>query len=112
MDKPSDPQDPSRHQDNEQFLNVLAQIPDARRRYQAATREMEKAQRQIQQLSALRAHAVAEAYDEGLPVREVARQIGVSPARVHQLIQEAKTKPSQAASAPPKRASRKKGDGS
>lgn len=94
---------------NLNFLRVLNQIPDARERYEIATREMEKAQQQVQRLSSLRAHAVAEAYNEGIPVREVARQIGVSPARVHQLIQEARTKPLHPEVAPLKRKSRKKG---
>ena len=71
----------------------LGGVPDPQERYRQATEELEKHQRAVEQLSAVRASAAADAYDEGDSVRALAERLGVSPSRVHQLIQEAGAQP-------------------
>ena len=82
-------------EDNEAFLEWLKGVPDPRERYRRATDELEKYQKAVEQLSSLRAAAAAEAYDSFRSVRGLASELGVSPTRAHQLIKEAKARPSE-----------------
>jgi predicted trehalose synthase len=75
------------------FLKWLKGVPDPQERYTRATAELERYQRAIEELSSLRADAAADAYDSAGSVRGLAAQLGVSPTRAHQLIQEAKERP-------------------
>ena len=86
-------------QDTEAFLSWLSEVPDPQARYERATAELVEAQRVVQELSFLRAKAVAEVAEGGESVRGVAKRIGVSPARANQLIQEGKAKPASAPAA-------------
>lgn len=79
--------------DTDAFLAWLNGVPDPQERYRRATEELEKHQRAVEQLSSVRALAAADAYESGDSVRALALQLGVSPARVHQLIQEGKAQP-------------------
>ena len=79
--------------DNDAFLEWLKGVPDPRERYRQATRELEKYQRAVEELSSLRAAAAADAYDSARSVRGLASELGVSPTRAHQLIKEAKARP-------------------
>ena len=101
------PSDTSR--DSDTFLAWLSGVPDPQERYRRATEELEKHQRAVEQLSSVRASAAADAYESGDSVRALAQQLGVSPARVHQLIQEAKAKPEKEAGRKRRQASRQKG---
>jgi DNA-directed RNA polymerase specialized sigma24 family protein len=86
--------EPSQSQDQtEAFLEWLDGVPDPQERYRRATAALEKHQRVVEQLSSVRATAASEAYESGETVRALAEQLGVSPSRVHQLIQEAKARP-------------------
>jgi DNA-directed RNA polymerase specialized sigma24 family protein len=78
--------------DSNKFLAWLEGVPDPRERYQRATAELEKHQEAVERLSAVRATAASDAYESGETIRALAEQLGVSPARVHQLIQEAKAR--------------------
>jgi DNA-directed RNA polymerase specialized sigma24 family protein len=71
------------------FLAWLDGVQDPRERYRWATRELERHQRAATQLSSVRASAAADAYRDGASVRSLARQLGLSPSRVHQLIHDA-----------------------
>ena len=55
--------------------------------------ELEKYQKAVEELSSLRAAAAADAYDSARSVRGLAVELGVSPTRAHQLIKEAKARP-------------------
>jgi DNA-directed RNA polymerase specialized sigma24 family protein len=81
-----------RNDDSEAFLSWLEDVPDPRERYRRATEELEKHQQAVEQLSAIRAAAASDAYKSGQTFRALADELGVSPARVHQLIQEAKSR--------------------
>ena len=78
--------------DAESFLARLESIPDPQERYRRATAELEKHQQVVERLSSVRALAAADAYESGETVRTLAEQLGVSPSRVHQLIQESKAR--------------------
>jgi DNA-directed RNA polymerase specialized sigma24 family protein len=73
----------------EAFLKWLDGVADPRERYRRATAELEKHQKAVELLSSVRAAAASDAYAAGGSVRAIAEQLGVSPSRVHQLIQEA-----------------------
>ena len=90
--------------DTEQFLAWLEDVPDPRERYRRATTELEKHQQVIEQLSSVRAEAVSDAYASGETVRALAEELGMSPARLHQLIQQSKARTSKGTG--PKRRSR------
>jgi len=77
--------------DSEAFIAWLETVPDAERRYALATSALEHHQDLIQQLSAMRADAVADAAEED-SISGVARRLGVSRQRAHQLVQEAKAR--------------------
>jgi len=79
--------------DNDAFLEWLKGVPDPRERYRQATRELEKYQKAVEELSSLRADAALDAYDSARSVRGLASELGVSPTRAHQLIKEAKARP-------------------
>lgn len=76
-------------QDNEAFLAWLASVPDPEHRYNIATTAMTEHQEMVARLSAMRGDAVAAAAQDQ-PVSSLARRLGVSRQRAHQLIQEAK----------------------
>ena len=78
--------------DNDAFLQWLKGVPDPRERYRQATRELEKYQKAVEELSSLRAAAAADAYDSARSIRGLASELGVSPTRAHQLIKEAKAR--------------------
>lgn len=73
----------------EAFLQWLEGVPDPRERYRQATVKLEKHQKAVELLSSVRAAAASDAYASGETVRALAKQLEVSPSRVHQLIQEA-----------------------
>jgi DNA-directed RNA polymerase specialized sigma24 family protein len=79
--------------DNDAFLQWLRGVPDPRERYRRATDELEKYQKAVEELSSLRATAALESYDSARSVRGLASELGVSPTRAHQLIKEAKARP-------------------
>ena len=101
--------EPATRRDTEHFLAWLGGVEDPRERYRQATSELEKHQRAVEQLSAVRAAAAADAYDEGDSIRALAERLGVSPSRVHQLIQEAGPRPLKAAGQKRRRSGRQKG---
>jgi hypothetical protein len=72
------------------FLAWLSKVPDSRRRYEAATEELARAQELVRALSAIRSSTVAAEHESGRSVREISSDLKMSPARVHQLIQEGK----------------------
>jgi DNA-directed RNA polymerase specialized sigma24 family protein len=76
--------------ETEAFMEWLEGVPDPQERYRRATAELEKHQQVVERLSSVRALAASDAYASGDTVRALAEQLGVSPSRVHQLIQEAK----------------------
>ena len=100
---------PTTSNDTEAFVSWLGGVADPRERYRRATSELEKHQRAVEQLSAVRAAAAADAYDEGDSVRALAEHLGVSPSRVHQLIQEAGSRPSKGTGQKRRRSGRQKG---
>ena len=87
---------PDKDANNDAFLEWLEQVPDPRERYRRATQELERHQQAMERLSSLRASAVADAYDDGETIRSLAEEFDVSPARVHQIIQTASGRPSEA----------------
>jgi DNA-directed RNA polymerase specialized sigma24 family protein len=97
--------------DPERFLAWLEGVPDPQERYRRATEELERHQQVVERLSSVRASAAADAYESGETVRALAEQLGVSPSRVHQLIQEAKSR-SQKETGPKRQQGRKKGGSS
>jgi DNA-directed RNA polymerase specialized sigma24 family protein len=108
-DESSDGKPPS-SSDTEKFLSWLEGVPNPQERYMRATEELEKHQAAVERLSAVRASAAADAYDEGDSVRALAQRLGVSPSRVHQLIQEAaKAQPAKQAGRKRRQSGRKKG---
>src|ERR1019366_3769820 len=74
------------------FVAMVEAIPDPQVRYQRATEELDRHQQAVERLSAVRGDAAAAAYDSGGSVRVLAQRLGVSPSRVHQLIQDAKAR--------------------
>jgi len=78
--------------DTESFITWLEEVPDPQERYRRATAELEKHQQVVERLSSVRAVAASDAYESGETVRALAEQLGVSPSRVHQLIQESKAR--------------------
>lgn len=104
----SDPP-PDSSRNTEEFLAWLGEVPDPRERYRRATEELEKHQQAVERLSSVRALATADAYASGDSVRALAQQLGVSPARVHQLIQEAKAQPAKEAGRKRRQSGRQKG---
>jgi len=101
---------PQARGDTEKFLAWLEGVPDPQERYRRATAELEHHQQVVERLSSVRASAAADAYEAGETVRALAEQLGVSPARVHQLISEAKSRSTREAGR--KRQSGRKGGGS
>jgi len=79
------------------ILAVLADTTDPELRYELATAELAGHVQAIEQLSSIRADAVAAAYASNSSVRGLAQRLGVSPSRVHQLIQESKSRAAKAA---------------
>jgi len=77
---------------DEAFLAWLESVPDARTRFEQATTELERHQQLVQRLSAVRAAAAADFYDEGDSLETIAQRLGVSRARVHQLVQEGRSR--------------------
>jgi hypothetical protein len=75
--------------DNEAFLRWLQTVPDPVERYALATSELEKYQKTMRSLSSLRGEALADA-SETESLSSVARRLGVSRQRAHQLVNEAK----------------------
>ncbi len=100
---------PSAKGDTEKFLAWLEGVPDPRERYRRATEELERHQQVVERLSAVRASAAADAYESGETVRALAEHLGVSPSRVHQLIQEAKGRSTREPKPTGRQSSRKKG---
>jgi hypothetical protein len=82
---------PEKAPDNKAFLAWLETLPDPEQRYRAATSALEEYQGIVNQLSELRAGAVADASAQG-PVSSVARRFGVSRQRAYQLLQQARTR--------------------
>jgi DNA-directed RNA polymerase specialized sigma24 family protein len=72
------------------FLVWLDEISDPLERYRHATEELERHRRAVARISMVRARAAADAYEDGRSVRALAERFGLSPARVHQLIAEAR----------------------
>ena len=105
--KDGDP--PRTSKDTEAFLAWLDGVPDPQERYRRATEELELHQQAVEQLSWVRATAAADAYEEGDSVRALAGRLGVSPSRVHQLIQEAKANPAKEAGRKRRRQGRQEG---
>ena len=100
---------PRTSKDTEAFLAWLDGVPDPRERYRRATEELERHQQAVEQLSRVRATAAADAYEEADSVRALAGRLGVSPSRVHQLIQEAKAQTAKAAGRERRQSGRQKG---
>lgn len=73
-------------------LAALAGTADPEERYVLATAELAAHVEAIERLSSIRADAVAAAHASGGSVRVLAQRLGVSPSRVHQLIQESKAR--------------------
>ena len=73
-------------------LAALAATADPEERYVLATAELATHLEAIERLSSVRADAVAAAHASGRSVRVLAQRLGVSPSRVHQLIQESKAR--------------------
>jgi DNA-directed RNA polymerase specialized sigma24 family protein len=92
------------------FLTWLEGVPDPRERYRRATEELEKHQQLVEQLSSVRALAAADAYESGDTVRSLAEELGVSPSRVHQLIQEARARSTKETGQKRRPARRQKGE--
>jgi|SRR5450755_94865 DNA-directed RNA polymerase specialized sigma24 family protein len=86
----SEPPEPV--EQTEAFLAWLEAVPDPRERYWRATKELERHQQAVERLSGVRAMAASDAYASGETVRALAKELGVSPARVHQLLQDAKAR--------------------
>ena len=101
--------EPAKDANNDAFLEWLEQVPDPRERYRRATEELERHQQAMERLSSLRASAVADAYDSGETIRSLAEEFDVSPARVHQIMQTASGRPSEAPGEG-RRSRRRKGD--
>lgn len=78
--------------DDGDVLAALAATADPEERYVLATAELAAHVEAIERLSSIRADAVAAAYASGGSVRVLAQRLGVSPSRVHQLIQESKAR--------------------
>jgi DNA-directed RNA polymerase specialized sigma24 family protein len=72
------------------FLVWLNEISDPLERYRRATEELERHRRAVARISMARARAAADAYEDGRSVRALAERFGLSPARVHQLIADAR----------------------
>ena len=85
---------------NGAFLDWLSKVPDSRRRYEAATEELAKAQELVRALSAIRSKTVAEEHEAGRSVRELSMELRMSPARAHQLIKEGKAQSASSAATP------------
>jgi DNA-directed RNA polymerase specialized sigma24 family protein len=100
---------PEAKDDTDEFLEWLEGVPDPQERYRRATAELEKHQQVVERLSSVRANAASDAYESGDTVRALAEQLGVSPSRVHQLIQESKARTSKGAGAKRRPSSRQKG---
>jgi hypothetical protein len=71
------------------FLKWLEKVPDPVQRYSLATSELQKYQATVQRLSSLRADALADASEED-SLSALARRLGVSRQRAHQLVSESK----------------------
>lgn len=86
---PRKPDRTAEHPDTDAFLAWLEKVPDPVTRYQRATAALVDHQRAIERLSALRAAAAADAAEDD-SLSSVAKVLGVSRQRVHQLVREAK----------------------
>ena len=78
-----------RRPDNDAFLKWLESVPDPVERYALATSELEKYQETVRSLSSLRAEALADA-SKTESLSSVARRLGVSRQRAHQLVNDPK----------------------
>lgn len=103
---PSKSPDRPARPDTDAFVAWLETLPNAIERYQAAREALEAHQEAVQRLSAVRASALADAAEED-SVSGLARTLGVSRQRAHQLIREAKERSE--AAVPDKRARVRKG---
>jgi hypothetical protein len=92
--------------DTDAFVAWLERLPSPVERYRAAREALEAHQEAVQRLSAIRASALVEAAEEDT-VTGLARSLGVSRQRAHQLIREAKQRAE--ASASEKRGRARKG---
>lgn len=91
--EPAAPKAPAKRSgDDGDVLAALAATADPEERYVLATAELAAHVEAIERLSSIRADAVAAAYASGGSVRVLAQRLGVSPSRVHQLIQESKAR--------------------
>ena len=88
---PRNPDHKAGHPDTDAFVAWLEKVPDPVTRYQRATEALADHQRAVERLSAMRAAAAADAAEEG-SLSTVAKLLGVSRQRVHQLVQEARTR--------------------
>jgi hypothetical protein len=77
--------------DSDAFLKWLEKVPDPVQRYALATSELQKYQATVQRLSFLRADALADAAEDD-SLSELARRLGVSRQRAHQLVSESKVR--------------------
>jgi hypothetical protein len=77
--------------DTEAFLRWLEGVPDPVERYSLATSELQKHQETVKRLSSLRAEALADASEED-SLSALARRLGVSRQRAHQLVNESRSK--------------------
>jgi plasmid maintenance system antidote protein VapI len=87
-------QQPDRAQaqpDTEAFIDWLRSVPDPVQRYSLATSSLEKYQEAVQELSLLRGEALADA-STGESLSAVARRLGMSRQRVHQLVSDSKVR--------------------
>jgi DNA-directed RNA polymerase specialized sigma24 family protein len=110
--KPPKRKEPISTVDTDSFLVWLESVPDPQERYRRATAELEKHQQVVERLSSVRALAAAAAYESGETVRTLAEQLGVSPSRVHQLIQESKARSAKVAGPKRRSSNRQKGESS
>lgn len=97
-DMPRDASGEAPKNDTDAFLAWLETVPDPVERYQAAREALEAHQEAVQRLSAVRASALADAAAED-SVAGLARSLGVSRQRAHQLIREARNRAQAAAAA-------------
>jgi hypothetical protein len=105
MSRKADRNRPARP-DTDAFVAWLATLPNPVERYHAAREALEAHQEAVQRLSAIRASALADAAEED-SVSGLARTLGVSRQRAHQLIREAKER--EQAPAPVRRGRSRKG---
>ena len=106
LDVPRDSPNRPKRPDTDAFVAWLETLPNPVERYHAAKEALEAHQEAVRRLSAVRASALADAAEED-SVSGLARTLGVSRQRAHQLIREAKERAQ--AAAPEKRGRTRKG---